>query len=339
MKTFKNSELKTFEQLASLKQSSLKKVLASFLKKHYPKVIHTKEYIFAEGDIPIALVAHMDTVFKAPPEEIFFDPVKNVMWSPDALGADDRAGIFAIVQIIRSGLKPHVIFTTDEEIGGLGASKLAELDCPFSDLKYVIELDRKGSNDCVFYDCENPKFTEYVESFGFEYSFGSYTDICEFCPTWKIAGVNLSIGYRDEHSVSEVLFVGRMYSTIEKVKKMLADAVNLTEPFEYIPSPTRYNYAYGMNWYDWGSSVYGHDVSKCRQCKKYFMEEELFPVVMLDKTTAFFCPDCLVDHVGWCKECQSAYQKYSPEAPSEGICPLCEDLKEKKTNVVINTNK
>ena len=339
MKTFKNSELKTFEQLASLKQSSLKKVLASFLKKHYPKVIHTKEYIFAEGDIPIALVAHMDTVFKAPPEEIFFDPVKNVMWSPDGLGADDRAGVFAIVQIIRSGLKPHVIFTTDEEIGGLGASKLAELDCPFSDLKYVIELDRKGSNDCVFYDCENPKFTEYVESFGFEYSFGSYTDICEFCPTWKIAGVNLSIGYRDEHSVSEVLFVGRMYSTIEKVKKMLADAVNLTEPFEYIPSPTRYNYAYGMNWYDWGSSVYGHDVSKCRQCKKYFMEEELFPVVMLDKTTAFFCPDCLVDHVAWCKECQSAYQKYSPEAPSEGICPLCEDLKEKKTNVVVNTNK
>ena len=339
MKTFKNSELKTFEQLASLKQSSLKKVLASFLKKHYPKVIHTKEYIFAEGDIPIALVAHMDTVFKAPPEEIFFDPVKNVMWSPDALGADDRAGIFAIVQIIRSGLKPHVIFTTDEEIGGLGASKLAELDCPFSDLKYLIELDRKGSNDCVFYDCENPKFTEYVESFGFEYNFGTYTDICEFCPTWKIAGVNLSIGYRDEHSVSEVLFVGRMYSTIEKVKKMLADAVNLTEPFEYIPSPTRYNYAYGMNWYDWGSSVYGHDVSKCRQCKKYFMEEELFPVVMLDKTTAFFCPDCLVDHVGWCKECQSAYQKYSPEAPSEGICPLCEDLKEKKTNAAIKPNK
>jgi hypothetical protein len=216
---------------------------------------------------------------------------------------------------------------------------VAELDCPFKDLKYVIELDRRGSNDCVFYDCENPKFTEYVESFGFEYNFGTYTDICEFCPNWKIAGVNLSIGYRDEHSVSEVLFVGRMYSTIEKVKKMLADAANLTEPFEYIPSPTRYKYAYGVDWYNWGSSVYGHGVSKCRQCKQYFMEEELFPVIMLDKTTAFFCPDCLVDHVGWCKECQSAYQKYSPEAPSEGICPLCQDLKEKKTNVAINTNK
>ena len=99
MKTFKNSELRTFEQLASLRQSSLKKVLASFLKKHYKKVVHTKDYIFAEGTIPIALTAHMDTVFKQPPQEIFFDPVKNVMWSPEGLGADDRAGIFAIVQI------------------------------------------------------------------------------------------------------------------------------------------------------------------------------------------------------------------------------------------------
>ena len=324
-------------------QKNMKRVISRFLHKHYKKVIETKEYVFAEGDIPIALVAHLDTVFEdsihKESRELFYDESHNVAFCPQGAGFDDRAGIFAIVQIIRSGLKPHVIFTTDEEVGGLGASKLAELDCPFKDLKYVIELDRRGSNDCVFYDCENPKFTEYVESFGFEYNFGSYTDICEFCPTWKIAGVNLSIGYRDEHSVSEVLFVGRMYSTIEKVKKMLADAANLKEPFEYIPSPTRYNYAYGMDWYDWGSSAYGYGVSKCRQCKKYFMEEELFPVVMLDKTTAFFCPDCLVDHVSWCKECQSAYQKYSPEAPSEGICPICQDLKEKKTNVAINTNE
>lgn len=338
MKTFKNSELKTFEQLAMLKQGSLKKVLASFLSKHYPKVINTKDYIFAEGDIPIALVAHMDTVFKQPPEEVFFDPVKNVMWSPDGLGADDRAGVFAIVQIIRSGFKPHIIFTTDEEVGGLGASKLAELDCPFKDLKYIIELDRRGSDDCVFYDCENPEFTKYIETFGFEYNFGSYTDICEFCPKWKIAGVNLSIGYRDEHSVSEVLFVGKMYSTIEKVKKMLKDAENLKESFKYIPSPTRYSLAYGVDWYNWGTSVYGHEVEKCYHCKKYYMEEELFPTVMQNGTTEFYCPDCLVDRVAWCIECGSAFEKYSPEAPEAGTCPKCQELKE-KNNESARTNK
>lgn len=330
MKTFKESDLKTFEQLASLSQSSLKRVLASFLKRHYSKVINAKDYIIAEGEIPVALVAHMDTVFSTSPVDIFYDPKKNVVWSPEGLGADDRAGIFAITQIIRSGFKPHIIFTTDEEIGGKGAAEVAKLDCPFKDLKYIIELDRRGSNDCVFYDCESQEFNDYVESFGFEWNFGSYSDICEFCPAWEIAGVNLSIGYRDEHSVSEVLFVGQMFSTIEKVKKMLADAANLTQPFKYIPSPWAYKYNYNSSWYDFGNSIYGHGVNKCIGCGKYFMEEELFPAVMLDGTTKFYCPDCLVDGVSWCIECGSAFEKYSPEAPNSGTCPKCQELKEKK---------
>ena len=326
MKTFNMSELKTFEQLASLKQDSLKKVLASFLKKHYKKVIHTKDYIFAEGEVPVALVAHMDTVFTLPPEEIFFDQKKNVMWSPQGLGADDRAGVFAIVQIVRAGFRPHVIFTTDEEVGGLGATAIAQLDCPFNDLKYVIELDRRGSNDCVFYDCDNKEFVEYVESFGFEWNFGSYSDICEFCPEWGVAGVNLSIGYRDEHSEIEVLFVGQMLSTIEKVKKMLTDAKNLEQPFVYIPGKRSfYNYAYGMD--DFGFQSYSYQVLRCNCCHKYFMEEEMFPVLMQDKTTKFYCPDCIVSNAAWCEKCGSAYQKYAPEEPNTGLCHCCREEK------------
>ena len=65
---------------------------------------------------------------------------------------------------------------------------------------------------------------------------------------------------------------------------------------------------------------------------RYYMEEEMFPVVMLDKTTKFYCPDCLVDKVSWCEVCNSAFEKYSPEAPDSGICPLCKDLKEKKND-------
>ena len=332
MKTFKNSELKTFEQLASLTQNSLKKVLSSFLKRHYPKVIETKEYIYAEGEIPIALVAHMDTVFKKPPSEIFFDERHNVIWSPQGLGADDRAGIFAIVQIIRGGQKPHVIFTTDEEYGALGAMELSKLDCPFTNLKYIIQLDRRGSDDCVFYDCDNEDFVEYIESFGFTWNYGSFTDISELCPPWQIAGVNLSVGYRDEHSATEVLFVGQLLATISKVKKMLNAAAE-APVFKYIPMA---NTPYGKDWYTWNKNTYSwsdsNEVMKCHNCKKYFMEEELFPAVMLDKTTKFFCPDCLVDNVAWCNECGSAFEKYSPEAPNTGICPICEDLEEKTKN-------
>jgi hypothetical protein len=324
LKTFSNFELKTFEQLASLSQSSLKKVLASFLPRHYSKVIETDDYIFAEGDIPIALVAHMDTVFKLPPEEIFFDQRKNVLWSPDGLGADDRAGVYAILAIIRDGYRPHVIFTTDEEVGGKGALALSKLDCPFPGLKYIIELDRRGGNDCVFYDCDNQEFTDYVETFGFQWNFGSYSDICEFCPTWGVAGVNLSIGYRDEHSVSEILHVGHMFATIEKVKKMLDDAKNVVNPFIYIETKN-WRYAYGLDWYG-----YGRDIQKCHCCGKYYTEDAVLPVVMQDGTTKFYCPTCVSDNVAWCKTCGSAYQKYSPEAPDEGTCPKCIELKLKK---------
>ena len=52
-------------------------------------------YIYAEGNIPIVLVAHLDVVFKTQRQymEIFYDPDEMVMWSPDGLGTDDRAGV------------------------------------------------------------------------------------------------------------------------------------------------------------------------------------------------------------------------------------------------------
>ena len=321
MRTFKSSELRTFEQILQLRQEPLRKVLVNFLKKHYSKVDATKDYITAEGDIPIALVAHMDTVFKDPPVEIFFDPRHNAMISPDGLGADDRAGVFAIIQIIRSGLRPHVIFTTDEEMGGIGASVLSSQDCPFKDLRYLIELDRRGAQDCVFYDCDNEKFVDYVESFGFTWNWGTFSDISFLCPNWKIAGVNLSVGYQHEHTFTEILYVGHLLSTIEKVKKMLT-AEDIPS-FEYIPK--KYNKFDDIN------SDYGYnfgEIIKCGRCGTYHMEEEMFPVLMQDLTTKFYCPECL-SAVDWCVSCDSAYEPSIND--KEFLCPLCtKDMKEGK---------
>ena len=73
------------------------------LQKVYGKksVVRTKDFLVAKGSIPVALVAHVDTVFTSPPkeEEIFYDSEKNVMWSEVGLGADDRAGVFSILKI------------------------------------------------------------------------------------------------------------------------------------------------------------------------------------------------------------------------------------------------
>ena len=116
-----------------MNQRQLLVLMTKYLRKHKYRVKATKQYIIAEGELPVCLVAHLDTVEKKPPSDIFYDKEQGVMWSPQLLGADDRAGVYAIIQIIEAGYKPHVIFTTDEEIGALGAQKLIEdfPECPF----------------------------------------------------------------------------------------------------------------------------------------------------------------------------------------------------------------
>ena len=141
----------------------------------------------------------------------------------------------SIFKILESGYLPNVIFTTNEEIGSLGAKKLIEdfPECPFSDLRYLIQLDRENEYDCVFYLCENKEFIPYVESFGFVEAFGTSTDIKHICPVWDIAGVNLSIGYNDQHTENETLDITIMFNTISKVKEMLDDSSNVDIAFKF----------------------------------------------------------------------------------------------------------
>lgn len=311
MRVLNNGDYKLFERLVSLSQKEVHKAMAQFLKAKYNNVIFTKDYLVAIGDIPIALVAHMDTVFKTPVSNLYYDQRKGVMWSPEGLGADDRAGVFAILKIIQDGFRPSVIFTTDEEKGGLGACELASIDCPIPNLKYMIELDRRGSNDCVFYDCYCPEFVQYVESFGFCEKWGSFSDISFLMAEWNVCGVNLSVGYDDEHSYTEVLHVGALFDTIRKVKKMLQET-DIPE-FKYDENPA----ASSMWWRK--QDVYGQH---CSKCKKLFSEYELIPVKGLDNRMKFYCPDCIVGNVGWCYECGEAFELES-SAKNDKMCKDC----------------
>lgn len=310
MRVLSEKDYRLFERLVSLSQKEMHKAMAQYLKAKYDNVIFTKDYLVAIGDIPIALVAHMDTVFKTPVSDLYYDQRKGVLWSPDGLGADDRAGIFAILKILQEGLKPSVIFTTDEEMGGVGAAALAEKECPIPGLKYMIQLDRRGSNDCVFYDCYCPEFVDYVESFGFCEKWGSFSDISFLMPEWQVCGVNLSVGYEDEHSYTEILNINPLFDTIKKVKKMLQEKE--IPDFEY----DEINLGASAWWSK--HDVYGQH---CSKCKKLFSEYELFPVKGIDKKTKFYCPDCIVGNVGWCDYCGEAFEIEDPA--QSNICKSC----------------
>ena len=306
MRILKSKEYDLLAYLFSQTQEELKKTLRAFLMNKYKnKVKANDDFIVAEGNIPIALVAHMDTVYTSPVEDLYYDQKKGVMWSPQGIGADDRAGIFAILKILESGLRPHIILTTDEEIGGAGANKLAMYNMPFKELKYIIQLDRRGSNDCVFYDCENQDFIKYVERFGFVERVGSFSDISFLCPSWEVCGVNLSVGYENEHNYIETLHINPLFKTIEKVKRMLTEST--------IPD-FKWECSYGnFRWWEEGM-VY------CEKCKKVFDEYETVPVVKKDGHLGHYCPDCFDHSIGWCKKCGLAYEC---QPKDNGLCVKC----------------
>ena len=221
MPTFSKKQNEVFRRICKLTENSVFTMMRKLLITSYGRdnIICDNEFIIAKGDIPVALVAHCDTVFPHPPKDIFYDKEANVMWSPQGLGADDRAGIYAIIQIINDDLKPHIIITTGEESGCIGSGKIVGkmTNHPFDDLKFMVQLDRRGFRDSVFYQCDNIDFENFVNNFGFETNYGSLSDISVLAPVWGIAAVNFSVGYMDEHSKEERLYVDALFNTIDKV--------------------------------------------------------------------------------------------------------------------------
>ena len=294
------------------------------------------------------LVAHMDTVFKAPPSDIYYDSTKHIMWSPQGLGADDRAGVYLIWRIVQEGYRPHICLTTDEEIGGLGASALVKdfPEAPF-DIRYIVELDRQGTNDCVFYSCANDAFQTFIEGYDFITDWGTFSDISEICPVWKIAGVNLSVGYKGEHHETEILNTKAMLDTHRKVCNMLNDVKTKNIPtFEYIPDPyesyyfalgRKYASAYGWDFPgeddDWvysqklnGYYPISHPEIKhkcqCYKCNKIYDEDDVFPVKgkTYDGEVKYYCLDCVGTGINWCKKCGEPFEVDNED---DELCPDC----------------
>ena len=210
-------------------------------------------YIYALGQEEVMVVAHLDTVHATRPELILYDPQLNIMSSPQGIGADDRAGVIAILDLLAMGVRPHVLFTKDEEIGGIGATSFAN-DCRLnevifacaSEVKHIIEIDRRGGNDAVFYECGNKDYQDYILSFGFDDDWGTFSDICTISPLLDIASVNISAGYYNEHTKYEYLNINELRNNTERIYDIILDAENVGD-FDYQES-------YGTWWNKYNSN-------------------------------------------------------------------------------------
>ncbi len=182
----------------------------------------------------VLLIAHVDTVWEDPAE---INPClvenTNVLISGDlfksghnavGIGADDRAGI-AILWELRN-LGHSLLLVNGEERGGLGSHFIMDHKEKWrrkaiQDHQFAIQFDRRGSNDLVFYDVGTPEFVKYCEkSTGFKMAHGTFTDICILCR--KICGVNMSVGYENEHMAFENLNLDHWNRTLETAREWMS---------------------------------------------------------------------------------------------------------------------
>lgn len=245
---------KSFNKICRMSQKELKNYVTMRLKETHREVTVADGFVYAQGSFPVLLVAHMDTVHKELVKQIVCNG--DVISSPQGIGGDDRCGVYMILQIIQK-YNCSVLFCEDEEVGCIGANKFVRTELA-SELKdkfnYIIEFDRKGHNDAVFYDCGNDEFEDFITKEFFKTDWGSFSDISVIAPELGCAAVNLSCGYYKAHTTDEYIVWSEMQASMDNAMKILARTTE-KDKFEYIEVEDD---GYGRYWLygDYGKSIF-----------------------------------------------------------------------------------
>lgn len=277
--------LGNFTKLCRMSQENLKEYVAQELINTHDKVIVDDGFVYAEGNSPVLLVAHLDTVHKELPEQIFYNEDTLTISSPNGIGGDDRCGVYMIFEVIKKH-NCSVLFCEDEEIGTVGAEKFVKSKLSKDlDFNYIIEFDRMGNNDAVFYDCDNPEFEEFITKEYFKTAYGSFSDISVIAPALGCAAVNLSCGYYKAHTKDEYVVIPEMEASIEAACKIL-DSTTADDKFEYIESENKFSYGYRFD-----ESLYGYEQYFLMQYVNENGEEKWFETeaLSLDEAIGKFC--------------------------------------------------
>ncbi len=217
------------DQILRLTQAELKEALVRALEERGYTPIARKGYLYAPGTLPVLLVAHLDTVHPEPVRDICRSGDGTILMSPQGIGGDDRAGVYMALRILEQACC-HVLFCEDEEAGGQGAQKFAASGLT-PEVNYIVEMDRRGHNDAVFYGCDNREFVDFITEFGFQEAYGSFSDISVIAPHLGIAAVNISAGYYNEHRPHEHINLAHVEHNITRILEMV---LTPAEQFEYV---------------------------------------------------------------------------------------------------------
>jgi hypothetical protein len=317
------------------------------------------------GDQPPTTLwsCHTDTVSKD-------GGFQNVQWDGDilklhqgrpgdCLGADDGAGLWLLLELIKVNKPGLYIFHRAEEVGGKGSRFFAKKpSIPLDSIKRAIAFDRKnvssiitkqgGSRTCsdAFakalaeeLNAHEPSFVYKTDSTGVFTDTKSYMDIIPEC-------TNVSVGYFREHGPLETLDVAHLLKLREACLAIDFDAL----PTERDPTEIEEHWYGGYAGYS-SSAYYTTNetpMEKLLHSRRYalaqWLEDQGWTAAALDtELTAFMAdlysvssdtssgskeePDDCWDAM-WCEDCvDHVYTTDFESFLSDGEeCPICKGI-------------
>lgn len=167
--------------------------------------------------------SHLDTVHRDDAmQEVLFDAVSQTAFKTDGtpLGADDGAGVWLMMQMIRAEVPGTYVFHRGEERGGIGSSHIAANFEDFLGLHdRAVAFDRKATSSVITHQSHGRCCSDtFAEALCGEFNdrmpddifapdpTGVYTDTAEYVDAIGEC-TNVSCGYYSEHTSQESLDV------------------------------------------------------------------------------------------------------------------------------------
>jgi len=228
------------------------------------------------GESDAMFTSHLDTATSALTEvKHVFDGNLIKTDGKSILGADDKAGVTIMLYMIENKIPGLYYFFLGEEVGCIGSRKVANKlkTEKIEGINKVISFDRRGTDSVITFQsgqrCCSEKFGEELskqlnlaeDTFSYKNDpTGILTDSVQFISIYPEC-TNISVGYRSEHTFSEVQNIEHLEKLAEACLKVDWNSL----PVDRDPSKTEYkSYGrYGYDWddYDYGYSGYGRNLS------------------------------------------------------------------------------
>ena len=228
--------------------------------------------------------SHLDTATSALTQVVHkFDGKIIKTDGKSILGADDKAGVVIMLNMIENNIPGLYYFFLGEEVGCIGSRKVAtkQKTEKIEGINKVISFDRRGTDSVITFQssqrCCSETFGEALskqlnladETFSYKNDpTGILTDSVQFIGIYSEC-TNISVGYKSEHTFSEQQDIDHLTKLAEAC--LLVDWNSL--PVERDFTKTEYKSYGGYSGYDGGWDDYDYGYSSRLSNNRSFTKE------------------------------------------------------------------